>query len=403
MTQHHDDTPSTTTQTAHGTGTATPSSPFVRELAAQVADLRERSHDWGDTRTDAALDTLTSEFAARLVEQPDEVEHLLDALRDEPEGTTLHGVLRALAVPWPPLALADAPRFRAHPAVRSTEAAMPVAPAAALPPLDALTGMDERLMAQEELSWLAGRPLSLGLTEWPRTSEGTPLTHLFSAHLTTLSPWREIGLMSPGILQVFHDRTSSGARGDSAASSADQGWLVRYVRDVDLPSNLAVTPVLDWPKDVEAAQRVAAIPTSPHLVATVPSAETLGDAPADERARHARVVDLLEWWTRVMNSINAPEREHGEDPYVDAERPALQSTTRLGGFPQTPLTEAQSTARAEALPLGPDDSYVLLADVNPTEVTEHDWLSGRHLQVWMRGMDLALGRFEKAWCLLTDS
>ncbi|MFC6154102.1 DUF1963 domain-containing protein [Nocardioides yefusunii] len=398
MTQHHHTSDETT-----ASSTATASQPFVQQVRAEVADLVDRTHEWGDAHTDSALDVLTTRLAAQLAEHPDQIDHLLRALREEPEGSTLHGVLRALAVPWPPLALAAPDRFRSHPAVRATESSMPIAPAAALPMLDALTGLDERLMAHEDLSWLGGRPLALGLTEWPRTAAGAPLTHLFTAHLTTLSPWREIGFPTPGVLQVFHDLVSTG---DPAQAQARENgaWLVRFVRDADLPSNLAVTPVLEWPRDVDVADRVAPVPTSPHLVATVPHPLSPGDVTQEERDRHGRVVDLLEWWTRVTNAINAPEREHGEDPFLDPDRAPLPSTTRIGGFPAAPADAQHDAMLAQALPLGPEDSYVLLADVNPAELTDQRWFHGGHLQVWIRSMDLALGRLEKAWCVIrTDA
>lgn len=352
-----------------------------------------RTRRWADARRDAAQATLVDHVTEQLRRQPSVAPQLRAEIR-QAEGD-YWGFLWAILGPDRRLAWTDPDSFRTHVEVGFTAEQMPIRVSAALPRVTTFpSAKRESKLAKYTRTWFGGRPLGADEAQWPRAADGTPLAHVVQVGLRDEYEElpRAVGLPKRGILQIFHDLTTYGNPEDAE----ENAWSVRWL---DVGSGKKLT-VVERPDDLPEEARIDPVPARISPMATIPSNLDFNEAEPEPYARYERIALWLEQYPYDRNAFMAPDlcgdgSPWEEDPWLP------EPVSRLGGYGYNEYNSDYDDALREALPLGADDEYVMLADINPAQFTDADWFHGqRHLQVWIRSSDLARRNFDDCWCFI---
>lgn len=244
--------------------------------------------------------------------------------------------------------------------------------------------LDRMWRFDEGPSWLGG-PALLPLDEWPRRRDGKPLAHVASFNLHDLSsasapedkaawPRHGEGLPTTGYLEVFHDLVDT--YGWGAEDRDAGGWLVRWVPE-PVPKQLADPPAdVDLPTD--ACQAGIFLPgwsSRPPL-----------DFRSD-RASYDAAQAVQEAVRRGWSAQRTGTAEEVPPP-----------VTHVYGYSQNASDPALGVLR-DVLPLGEEDEYRLLLDIESFTHLDGWFGDAASLEVWMRDSDLSARRFDQAWCI----
>lgn len=306
--------------------------------------------------------------------------------------------------------LDDPDAFRNHPLVGFDSETMPVKGALALPVVDPAQlpwrGEDQ---IPPWRTWFGGRPLVPPGADfpWPRGPDGQPLAHVFQIDLAaeernaTSAIFDRTGLVSGGVLQVFHDLSTYGNASDP--EELPGAWNVRW-----LPTQGESPPWVfqDAPADLDTTRFCDLVVLNTEVVPTIPNPLDLRSTVSDaegERYRH-----IYEWLEEAAHALNPLARERDQNPNSpwDQEFVPTATVSRMGGYEFVPHDEGYEEELREGLPLSTGDFYVPLLQLNPADVgAPVDWFHGlRPLQVWIRASDLRRRKFDAVWChIRTDA
>lgn len=236
------------------------------------------------------------------------------------------------------------------------------------------------------ISWLGG-PAAAPLGRWPRRVDGAALAHVVTLDLADLDgvldaqgkavwPGLREGLPVTGVLEVFHDLQSFGHEAEDGESGA---WLVRWVPDPDRGALVEPPDDLNYPSP--ACQPIMAFPGF-----TLPPAADKAGGPLEESG----AAEALE---EALRRAWLAQRFGSSDGYPIP-------VSHVYGHSQHGEINAREILR-KVLPLtGPGDGHRLILDLESWTTLEGWFGDAGSLEVWMRGSDLATGRFENAWCLI---
>lgn len=236
------------------------------------------------------------------------------------------------------------------------------------------------------ISWLGG-PAAAPLERWPRRVDGAALAHVVTLDLADLDgvldargkavwPGLREGLPVTGVLEVFHDLQTFGSEAEDGESGA---WLVRWVPDPDRGALVEPPDDLEYPSP--ACQPVMAFPG----FALPPAADKAG-GPLEESG----AVEALE---EALRRAWLAQRFGSSEGYPIP-------VSHVYGHSQHGEINAREILR-KVLPLtGSGDGHRLILDLESWTTLEGWFGDAGSLEVWMRGSDLATGRFENAWCFI---
>lgn len=241
-------------------------------------------------------------------------------------------------------------------------------------------GVRESIQQQVPVSWFGG-PALAPLEEWPRAEDGTPLAKVLSLALVQFQfeasdpeprprdSWDTPAGLLPedGYLELFHDIRSG-------ASASVLRWipepetleLVEPPDDLELPSMVCqeVYPLRGW---------------------TLPSPLDLAH---DEFELGENLVMALQLaWLMQRRGVDELPQNTQPTP-----------TTHVFGHGHADRAGAEQQL-VTALPLGADDAWILLFDIESWTVFEDWWGDVPQVEVWIRRSDLVARRFEEA-CVL---
>ena len=235
--------------------------------------------------------------------------------------------------------------------------------------------LEEYWLTGAWLSWWGGPAAETGL-DWPRRADGTPLAHVLTVHLAdadgVLGEGRDRRLRGPvddglprtGLLEVFHDLTTTGLHPRDDTGGA---WCVRWVADRE-PRGLQPPP-----------------PGTPQPDGCIGLLTMAGwSVPAPTDPPHVDSAVLI----GELDEIWSPP-EHGPP----RPRSYLYGHSRHGLAPVTDLLQ-------HARPGTGNPAHRLVASLSLPAPLTGWWAKNTTLEVWIATDDLEGHRLDRAWCLL---
>lgn len=251
--------------------------------------------------------------------------------------------------------------------------------------------------------WFGGQPFENG-REWPRSSDGTLLTHIAQVDLGYESMnvgdpgFIPTGLPNEGIIQFFHDTQNMGEPED-VEDLLNPPWAIRYF----VPENDEVETFAFMEPSGDAILSIPLMPLDIDGFMNLKDQFSVDFRSEEEAHLYADFVELTEFeiYNRLLRfEAQLPDHRPEHPDFIPDER-----ISRMSGWSACEIREEYNGQLATLLPLtDASDEHVLLFEINPRTFPTPGWFHERPVQVWIRRTDLDARNFDHVWCLIrTDA